>query len=468
MIRRVLNVLGIIIASTILLVGCSTGSELSLDKVKTIELGDTKEQVTSILGDPAEEKLGNYEYYSGNFLSIAEEMDANTEKFLNASSLKEMEQCLEKEKQLQEKLDSTVGQYICIEFRDEKVYSIFYDNNKIGVENNSQAKVVDSYQVISGTVLKYLRVGTVVYEVSYQDGSYLKATTSATVNDSENTYSIGINVGASWKDQWKNNFEGTLKVEFNEKIISGTGFYILDNVVHIIGDDYRQIVNGSSHAYLREKVTEIVVEDSVKRLEVMLRFPNARKITLPNTLEYIGNVFSETEYYKAFYRYNIGGGGLYYNDYLLAYQSTMYSSQEVEIKNNVRLIAAGAFSGNTRITSVVLPDSVQAIEDYTFSNCSNLVSVTIPNGVTRIGEGVFNGCGSLTSITLPKSVSNIGKYAIRVKEIIYKGSKEDWNRININEEDFNLLDSVWFYSEEKPSEEGNFWHYVDGKITVWN
>ncbi|MDE6584648.1 MAG: leucine-rich repeat domain-containing protein, partial [Anaeroplasmataceae bacterium] len=109
--------------------------------------------------------------------------------------------------------------------------------------------------------------------------------------------------------------------------------------------------------------------------------------------------------------YNIGGGALYYNDYLLAYQSTMYSSQEVEIKDNVRLIAAGAFSGNTRITSVVLPDSIQAIEDYTFSNCSNLVSVTIPNGVTRIGDGAFSRCISLTSINLPMSVKNIGNRA---------------------------------------------------------
>ena len=98
-----------------------------------------------------------------------------------------------------------------------------------------------------------------------------------------------------------------------------------------------------------------------------------------------------------------------------------------------------------------------------------IFEIVIPETITQINPYQFYGFEYFQGkIIVPKSVINIGKYAIRAKKIIYMGSKEEWNRINIDEENYNLLDSVWFYSEKKPSEEGNFWHYVDGKITVWD
>ena len=77
----------------------------------------------------------------------------------------------------------------------------------------------------------------------------------------------------------------------------------------------------------------------------------------------------------------------------------------------VKWIDYGAFSGNSGITSVTIPDSVEEIEDRAFYGCSALTSITIPDSVTTIGRKAFYGCSALTSITIPDSVTTIGREA---------------------------------------------------------
>ena len=61
-----------------------------------------------------------------------------------------------------------------------------------------------------------------------------------------------------------------------------------------------------------------------------------------------------------------------------------------------------------RITYVNIPDNVTSIGAYTFSDCSGLTNITIPNNVTSIGDNAFNNCSGLTNITIPSSVTDIG------------------------------------------------------------
>ena len=70
-----------------------------------------------------------------------------------------------------------------------------------------------------------------------------------------------------------------------------------------------------------------------------------------------------------------------------------------------------AFSGNTTITSVTIPNSVTSIPIGAFSYDTGLTSVTIPNSVTTIGVNAFYGVYSLTSVTIPDSVTSIGSGA---------------------------------------------------------
>lgn len=77
----------------------------------------------------------------------------------------------------------------------------------------------------------------------------------------------------------------------------------------------------------------------------------------------------------------------------------------------VRDIYFEAFSGCTKLTSVIIPNSIESISHYAFSGCTNLTSVTIPNSVERIYDNAFSDCSSLTSVTIGKSVQYIGHQA---------------------------------------------------------
>ena len=71
--------------------------------------------------------------------------------------------------------------------------------------------------------------------------------------------------------------------------------------------------------------------------------------------------------------------------------------------------------------------------------------------LTRLSKGAFNNCSFL-------------------KTIYYQGSMEEWEAMSIDlEENKDLIYAVrYYYSETKPTESGNFWHYgEDGEIAEW-
>lgn len=77
----------------------------------------------------------------------------------------------------------------------------------------------------------------------------------------------------------------------------------------------------------------------------------------------------------------------------------------------VTAIDKQAFSSNSDLKTVVLPEGLKTIGDQSFNYCRNLVSVTLPNSLESIGEWAFYSCGSLSSITLPNSLDYIGPLA---------------------------------------------------------
>ncbi|MHC6203710.1 leucine-rich repeat domain-containing protein [Breznakiellaceae bacterium SP9] len=77
----------------------------------------------------------------------------------------------------------------------------------------------------------------------------------------------------------------------------------------------------------------------------------------------------------------------------------------------VTTIGAWAFSLNTNLVSVIIPQGVTAIEDGAFFTCINLASVTIPEGVISIGERAFSYCRALESVSIPESLTSIGAWA---------------------------------------------------------
>ena len=77
----------------------------------------------------------------------------------------------------------------------------------------------------------------------------------------------------------------------------------------------------------------------------------------------------------------------------------------------VKYIGAEAFSLQTGITSVTIPEGITEIGDYAFSECDGLTKVVFPNSLTHIGGYAFYYCMNLESINLPDTLQSIGLQA---------------------------------------------------------
>ena len=94
------------------------------------------------------------------------------------------------------------------------------------------------------------------------------------------------------------------------------------------------------------------------------------------------------------------------------------ASGDVTIPYGIKTIGYYAFCpdpivGESKITSIQMPDSVEKIEMFAFGECSSLEWVTVSENLKLIGENAFLGCNSLVEIGFPDSLNSIGISAFR-------------------------------------------------------
>lgn len=185
------------------------------------------------------------------------------------------------------------------------------------------------------------------------------------------------------------------------------------------------------------------------------------------------------------------------NDVLVEYTG---DDERVNIPYGVRKIGEWAFKGQSHLKKVLMHDGIEKIDKGAFFECASLESVHIPSNVNIISYSAFRGCKNLVSvefwdgvdasekiidecafaeceklesIILSVDVVTIGDDAFRgctnLKYVCYLGDEEDFFEIEIgnNNECFRNA-TVYFYSNQKPREKGNFWYYKDGKPQIWD
>ena len=128
-----------------------------------------------------------------------------------------------------------------------------------------------------------------------------------------------------------------------------------------------------------------------------------------------------------------------------------YNLTNVNIPNGVTTIGSYAFCDCNSLTNIDIPNSVTTIGNDAFCNCNSVTSVDIPDSVTTIGWGSFYGCSSLEYVTVPKSVRYIGGQAFRycpsLTDVYYEGAEENWNAIQIDENNTGLENAEIHFAE---------------------
>lgn len=140
--------------------------------------------------------------------------------------------------------------------------------------------------------------------------------------------------------------------------------------------------------------------------EAFYQCKNLKKVTIPETVEYIGG--------GAFYGCsNIWS--LTYNAINAECERLMESNiplEKIVIGDKVRRLPRGIFSGR-EFTEVTLPACLERIDESAFYGCKNLTTINLSDSIRYIGDNAFYGCSSLKNIHWPLRLTTIGSKAFR-------------------------------------------------------
>ena len=143
--------------------------------------------------------------------------------------------------------------------------------------------------------------------------------------------------------------------------------------------------------------------------------------------------------------------------------------QKVTIQEGVTELHS--FHGCENLTELTLPSSMEKLglfgsdgNESSFYGTS-ITFLEIPEGVTYLGWYLFEGA-PLESIILPSTLEETGDRAFNceaLKAVYFRGTEEQFIESLYDE----IAATIYFLSETQPTQEGNYWHYVDGKPVIW-
>lgn len=92
------------------------------------------------------------------------------------------------------------------------------------------------------------------------------------------------------------------------------------------------------------------------------------------------------------------------------FPSDVTSFEEFQYFKSVSDIPESLF-GDTRLSYIVMPESITSIGECAFKNCYYLTGIRLPDNVVSIGPEAFFGCNSLVDIVLSEKLKEIGSFA---------------------------------------------------------
>lgn len=96
-------------------------------------------------------------------------------------------------------------------------------------------------------------------------------------------------------------------------------------------------------------------------------------------------------------------------------------------------IGEGCFENCTGLTTVYLPETLEAIGEDAFRGCTSLRGIYIPESVAIIGKNAFSGCSALEAVCLSDRIMSIGTGAFsncnKLHYIYFLGYFEVWSEL---------------------------------------
>lgn len=340
-----------------------------IGKVDKINIGDSRERVKEVLGEPYVFSDSLYEYYDDDFKALMKKMeDAEGDlegSFEDMEDEDDLENAFGDLEDILLEYETTEYQYIAVSFDGTgAVASVYFDAKRTEATKDSP-KTYQKHKLVTKEVLRYVPTD-IIYSVEFTDGSFYKgvALHDFTATDYSNEVII------EWKDAWKSDYSAQLSVTENPDILAGdcgdSVFYYLDTK----GDNVLRIT-GSGKAELEYNLPNSVIE----------KHPASVFIGKEVTLGDWGHLPATP-------------GGVAVEAGNPAY--TVKDGCLLDISGAVLILATS--DGH-------IPDGVTVIGSNSFALCASITELTVPDGITEIQDGAFSALTQLTSVILPSTVT---------------------------------------------------------------
>ena len=189
-------------------------------------------------------------------------------------------------------------------------------------------------------------------------------------------------------------------------------------------------------------LTSVTIGTGLKDGEGAFRDNNLGKVTLPDSLKYIGAYSFENNDSSSFSSITVPAGVVTVSAYAFSgctRLATVEFAAREDGTRDLEAIGSGAFMNCERLATVkpseansnMLPDSVTKISDLTFYGCDRLAGFTIGAQIESIGDGAFAG-GVASEVT--GSIENkflceaSGYQFVQLTSYTYFGGSEPVNR----------------------------------------